>query len=728
MAEAVVADRLPYVTFVECRSFNATISGMAETIVIDVEVERPQKPANDVRKIERIAITFTEADARYPDVLALRDDFPRVAHTNVRNTEFPRSLCLYDQPWNQIRIRWTAAAHIERIRFWLAETAKGTLHQNDQPLEQLLVGTGYQIVLPANYFGDEGEDKYKELRVRFASTREDCKLLIAEKGDGEPGLEYLALSFVADPQMHGVIRNAPQNLHELNEFLTPAGVPIIEHLLEKLQDWNKGELLDKRILLIVAFPLTRDEELTVEATNIWAFMTISTVREVGIEIGLWDDLGGHSLGTPIRPNPEADARKIQLEVVFPYFSLTRGSAAAASDVSPDTRKCIAIGAGALGSQVMRLLAQSGFGRWTIIDEDTLLPHNVARHVMNSGAVGYSKALTMAFELNSLYFDEHKHQWFQADLLQPGPQGETIAAELADSDLILDFAASIPVSRYLARDAVSNGRSVAAFLNPKGMALVLLVEDANRTIRLDSLEMQYYRAITRHGELANHLEPADGLRYARSCRDVSSMIPNHAVALHAAIAARAIRQAVEQDDAQVRIWIVNPDTLEVRNIEVPVATSSQSDLFGGWTLVVDEQLTRRLAELRTAKLPHETGGVLLGSFDLARKILYAVDTIPSPPDSEEWPTLYIRGKRGLKPQVDKVQELTGGQLEYVGEWHSHPDGCACLPSDLDIEVFGWLTKNMDQAGLPALMGISGENHYTEWYLCQMLKTGGWGVRL
>ena len=57
------------------------------------------------------------------------------------------------------------------------------------------------------------------------------------------------------------------------------------------------------------------------------------------------------------------------------------------------------------------------------------------------------------------------------------------------------------------------------------------------------------------------------------------------------------------------------------------------------------------ELRNAKLPNETGGVLVGSLDLERKIAYVIDTVPSPPDSEEWPTVYIRGCRGLRRQVD-----------------------------------------------------------------------------
>lgn len=726
LAEAVAEHDLPYVEFVECRQFTLAVGGLAETVVFDVDVERPQHPANDIRKKERIAVTFVPSDSTTPEVLALRDDFPRVTHTNLRPTEFPRSLCLYDQPWDQIVIRWTPTGFIERIRLWLAETAKGTLHQDDQPLEPMLLGSGYRIVLPAKFFEGDSHESFEELKVVLATDREDCRVLLAQKGKGAPGLPFLALSFIANPQMHGVIRHAPQTLRELNEFLQPAGVPIVDRLYEKLEDWNKRELLDKKILFVVAFPLTRNGQETIESTDLWVFMTTSSVAEVGVAIGLWEKTGGHGLGRPIIRDPGADGRTIALDILSPQFDLSRNAAASASGYTADIRQSVAIGAGALGSQVLRLLAQSGFGSWCVIDKDVLLPHNVSRHVLNNRAVGFPKALPLAAELRSFYDEEGPLKWFDADFLNPDDNKEKIAEEMAHAEFLLDLAASIPVSRHLAHDVESTARRVAAFLNPRGTDLVLLAEDAGRTVGLDCLEMQYYRAICEIAGLEQHLAPPEGrIRYARSCRDISSTIPNHSVALHAAIAAKAVRQAVEGENAEIRIWTSDPETLDVRHIRVPTSTV-QRNRMGDWTLIVDDKLTARIAELRVGKLPKETGGVLIGAYDLARRIVYVVDTIPSPPDSEEWPTLYIRGKRGLKPQVDRIQELTDGQLEYVGEWHSHPDNCPCLPSEDDLKVFSWLTKNMDDAGLPALMGIAGQDAATEWYLGQMLRAGGWRV--
>lgn len=108
--------------------------------------------------------------------------------------------------------------------------------------------------------------------------------------------------------------------------------------------------------------------------------------------------------------------------------------------------------------------------------------------------------------------------------------------------------------------------------------------------------------------------------------------------------------------------------------------------------------------------------------------HVLDTIPSPPDSKEWPTLDIRGSEGLLKNVNQIFEASGGQVEYVGEWHSHPDGCQTLPSGDDLKVFTWLTEHMSDAGLPALMAIVGDRGGASWYLGEMLTTGGWGSRL
>jgi hypothetical protein len=69
-AAAAASGRLDYVTFVESRKHPGD---GGETIVIDVEPERPQRAVHDIRRIERIAVRFKVEDNWYPEVLALRN-------------------------------------------------------------------------------------------------------------------------------------------------------------------------------------------------------------------------------------------------------------------------------------------------------------------------------------------------------------------------------------------------------------------------------------------------------------------------------------------------------------------------------------------------------------------------------------------------------------------------------------------------------------------------------
>ncbi len=122
-------------------------------------------------------------------------------------------------------------------------------------------------------------------------------------------------------------------------------------------------------------------------------------------------------------------------------------------------------------------------------------------------------------------------------------------------------------------------------------------------------------------------------------------------------------------------------------------------------------------LREGKLPNETGGVFIGHFDTAASIAYILDTIPAPPDSKEYPVHYIRGSAGLRAQVEAIEARTATMLHYLGEWHSHPNGYSCQPSNDDQKVFAWLTRWMQIDGYPGLMLIAGQK-MEAWFIGQM----------
>jgi hypothetical protein len=168
--------------------------------------------------------------------------------------------------------------------------------------------------------------------------------------------------------------------------------------------------------------------------------------------------------------------------------------------------------------------------------------------------------------------------------------------------------------------------------------------------------------------------------------------------------------LESDDGFIKIWRVDPESLAVQSFGTAVYPV-RSTVDAGWEVRVDEYLLTQLSDLRRSRLKNETGGILVGTYDMERRIIYIGDIIPSPKDSREYPTAYIRGISGVREQLDEYSRILGGTFTYIGEWHSHPDRADTNRSPDDEILFDWLHGHMTKHGLPALMGIVGDTNIT-----------------
>jgi hypothetical protein len=739
LAAALVNRTVNWTQFVECRRRDFKTDANVETIVFDVEVEVPQRKAHNIQRIERIAAVFSEKDNHYPEVFALRGDFPLVPHLNLRAPEVPRSLCIYDEPYTEVKLRWTAPRFIERIRSWLADTATGTLHREDQQLEPFLMGAHAPIVLPADLLGN-GTQLPARINIFRVNAGPNNFCLIAERVHGnqnQPNAQaqkFNATVVVGEPQRHGIIQQQPATLSELHTLLLNANIDLSRLLRERLRAWqDDSQLLKGGMVLLVVLPKTRVEGGPEETPDLWAFLCTRvlpevvqnadargsvrcpTAEEIGVQLGLWTIFEG-TLASLVQIDEEKDGSNVEVALLNPCFSLTRDSAAQFNGVvNPAGLRVAAIGAGALGSQVSANLIRSGYGEWAIVDKDFVLPHNPARHELPGFTVGTAKADTMAGFANTTIDGPPIAEGIVADILDPGELAGELKSRLSAAEVILDFSASVAVARHLDRDIDSNARRVSLFLNPRGTDLVLLAEDSNRQVTLTPLEMQYYRTLATESTMQDHLIREEGrLRYARSCRDLSAVIPQDFVALHAAIGSSAIRVTLQSEEPVVAIWQAQKDGTVARlNVAVsPVLWERR----GEWKICFDKLVMERVQRLRSEKLPNETGGVLIGAFDLQRNIVYVVDALSAPQDSTEEPEGFIRGKHGLTETIETMERSTAQQLTYVGEWHSHPVGHGVIPSDkFDRKLFQWLTKEMNKDGLPPLMLIVGDRNQRGWYL-------------
>jgi integrative and conjugative element protein (TIGR02256 family) len=691
--------RLPFVRLIECRRSE---SPAFEAVAFETEVEIPQHPVRDIRPREILAVVFPGDASVLPDTLALRADFPLVPHLNSRSPELPRSLCVFEDAFPEFSFKWSPVRFLEDIRTWLARTARNELHQPNQPLEPLLEPGALELIFPPSILvGVENGDHLFLRHDLVGNARRS--VFIREKVPTANLATMFAVYLKGTVQTHGVMRRKPETLAELQEFLKSSGIDAVGSTQRALREYSdKGGRNGSGTLLVLLLdlPKAREPGGSAQAVDQLAFVVNASVEELCVALGVSQRFNGN-VGLLIGGGfGETTPSQLSVIPMRRLSLLTLESAAAFNGVEAVADSMAFVGLGALGSQVFMNLWRSGFGQWTLIDRDWLLPHNHARHALIEG-VGESKAMAMADQAAKIFPDQVPKS-MAADLLVPGSQLAELEAAFQGSRVVIDCSASVAVGRQLAR-RFPGGRRISAFLNPSGTDLVILAEPEDRSVRLDQLEMMYYRAILENQKLHSHLVRSDQpVRYSNACRDLSAVVAQDHIALHAAIASRAIRRFLGNPAGAIAIWRANPDGT-VDRLDVPIVAAIEVSL-GGWRIVFDAAVKRVLRTYRSRRLPNETGGVLLGAFDLDRKSVFVSDVLGSPDDSREWPTVYIRGSAGLRLAVQDAERLTQGGLEYVGEWHSHPDRFSGEASSTDKRALRLLSNEMGEDARPAVMFI------------------------
>lgn len=684
-----------------------------EAILLELDVERPQDSAVDIKRREPITIVFQQKDS-LPEVRAVRTGFPRTIHQNYSNPSEPPWLCIDDRPWQEAKLSFTASSFVQRIQLWLSRAARNELHATDQPLEPIFYGNGLKLVISREMLLDC--ETTQEI-IAYAQSEHSQVLqavpLERIKTNEMPSNRLMAIGLKLRWLEQVRMRALPYNAAELVALLNEYGVDLRKIISDRVTAWaglsaDNLRRLESKFLLIVGFPLDDTNQIL----DIRGFLLAETAGNLGVMLGVLarNSSGEGSANAFLRLIQRGESGSIDTINVAPvevHFEMDRELGAAVSGTGkPDLSNALLIGAGSLGSQLAINLAREGSYRWTIVDEDVLLPHNFARHALFPLATGVPKAQALAATLGELH--HYAPKAIVCDFLAPNAENAPILAEqLAAAQIVIDASASLAVSRHLADMQSVSGRRVSIFFNPSGTSLIILCEDSARKSCLRDLEAQYHRLVQTNNELSDHFRTIDvSMRYSGSCRSATNRIPASNAALLSALAAKQLRRALSVDSAMIGIWTLG----EFGEISSVIKTPSSIKRFtvSDWEIRVDEAFLASLAALRASRLPNETGGIVLGIVDTDRKLMHLVHALDAPRDSKEDPTAFERGIQGLTLTFLKAQARSMHQLVYVGEWHSHPDDSTVMPSVIDIHQFRWLTDEMRLEEAPVVMIISGEN--------------------
>lgn len=695
----------PFMKIVESRP-----GAKHDVVHVEVEAQLPQHRAVPILDREPLVILFRRDDEKAPSIISARPDFPAdLVHTSAEKVE-PHGpvLCVWEEAWQDIKRTLTPEALVERIRDWLARTARGELHQADQPLEPLLAVGANTLVIPSGVPAARWMVEAVEQRGGPALV-----LLTADAEAGKQSRFGLAILQVETPtQVHGALQEGLTDLAGVADMLGRMGVDLPSALAAWLKQDDQLARADDRALIVVRIPKSREPGHAPETWEVRALMPTMSIGELGEHMGVSAMGGGGELGQKGRSVVMALGQQKALDAVpvEGWRVVQRLDQEAARHFSGTPAhgqaKIVAIGAGAIGSNLVVNCVHAGVGSWTVVDDDDTLPHNTVRQAHGNWAVGAPKAAGLAGIANAI-LDGDSVTPIVADYLAPGEHAAAISTAMQKADIGFDLSASPAVLGRLA-DEESLRRAASLFFNPDGDALVLLAEDAERRVRLDELEAQYAAAVGTQPLLEPHLASGrlDLLRYGNACQDLSRPLPPWQVQTLAGLAAGRVLALLGNPSAVAQVWKLDAATGVVGSIVLSVASVHRGDM-DGWRVSISARVVEDMRLMRAAAAPNETGGVLIGSFDATRRTGHVVRALPAPPDSRQAPTYFERGAKDLRRDIDEIARRTVGMLGYLGEWHSHPPGAAARPSAEDENVWAHLSRHIGPTGRPYATIIVGE---------------------
>ena len=701
-------------TFVEARR-----QGERELVVLDIRTGAPQAPAYPIRRTERIGTLFVHENSM-PFVVMLRDDFPDTEHQQLVPEGHPAVICIDDRPWAEACLTWTPAELIERILSWFRSAGRGELHDARQPLDPVLLGSPLSFIIAQSILAtDAAEDLIAEHDLEQATILRVKRLAKGLKI--KEGMEPICIAtYRVPPERMQRLRYAPVNLGGVAEMLAARGIDVFADLTARFTKWlSKGEgaawRLNARFAVIVEMPVVSPRGEQQEGVDLRAFVSPESAGAIAVALGVALRPAAKEEGSKVGYVKMIGQGAIDRQAVDPivmqsaevHLEFERDLATRlAGRSAPDTRKAVLVGAGAIGSHLADCLVREGRFRWTVIDDDRMLPHNLARHIARNDQVIRHKANVLSGYLNTTLAGEGAlAQPVPANLFTGGEPREVIAEALTGADLIIDATASVLAARALS-DHEARARRLSTFFNPSGEAAILLAEPAGRALTLRDLEAQYLGLILRTERLADHLgNVTETVAYTGACRAITNRIPQSRVSILAGLAAAGVSSAADGTEALISIWALAPNG----EVTLDSAAAEQVSRYRAhdWLITIDAGLGTRIRAMRDARLPFETGGILFGLVDIPAKSIHLVDASPAPPDSEERQGSFVRGMQGVEALIQGVRRKTDGQVRYVGEWHSHPPRASARPSPIDAHQIDWLAALMGMDSMPALMLIAAD---------------------
>lgn len=644
-----------------------------DTVGLCGDINTYARSKSALKHIEPVVIAIPKVNWQTTVPFSFSDNpkfpFDKFAHINYQHGNYPPTFCLSRENIEDWYAEHTLKEYVELVAQWLRDAARGRLMkitENDEFEPQRNHHLFNHIMMRASYMDSILETKGPQCDLYSITILKDFPNLSYGK-EQDTVLNSNAIGvrlFAGRDQIDDTwYHQYPVTLSQLYQFIVEKKYPLdVEHL--------KASLDEKKQFVYFQLALLRPVRIIGKNTRI----NYLCFRIPAIDV--------------LSDTPDAKLEEVT------FIDFTDFTAAKHLSDTPESifmKKICILGCGAVGSKVAFHLYRSGISFLSLVDNDLLLPHNMVRHALSTykpGSFILYKASAIRRDLENMFYGMPPcAQSYNEEAIShvSKPQDEPY-------DIIIDATASVHVMYGL--DAITfpdKTRIVRVALSEGGkVGVTYLAIDGKQP--LTDFYMEILRTSLTNEEVYHWLSSerknsTENIRVGEGCHSNTMRISDDTISAHAALMSSAIRYIYEgkQRNRIILSFAHRDFPGSMQTFTLPVVPYIQYPCTNdaSWTVRIPEDL---LAEIRLkAKIAgqKENGGYLFGHIDYKRHIIYPLNNF-MPRDSRGTKSGFRLGTSGIKDYKKKIANRSIEQMEYIGDWHSHP-ACPLDMSFIDLST-------------------------------------------
>lgn len=124
------------------------------------------------------------------------------------------------------------------------------------------------------------------------------------------------------------------------------------------------------------------------------------------------------------------------------------------------------------------------------------------------------------------------------------------------------------------------------------------------------------------------------------------------------------------------------------------------------IIVNKEIVDSIINYYNSSRKYETGGILLGKFNKTNKVM-EIKEVYELKTSFFSKILYKRNAKRAQKIIDRRWHETNGLINYLGEWHTHPNMLP-IPSNTDIKSLRDISEKVKEVLPGTILIIAGKS--------------------